>query len=70
MNAFETDFKVGTRVKVYNPYGSFEYEDIVQSITPKGMYIKVRGINYRPMKKDYATHISRWGQGTITIIKE
>ena len=48
MNAFETDFKVGTKVKVYNPYGSFEYEDVVKSITPKGMYIKVGYTNYRP----------------------
>lgn len=70
MNAFETEFKVGTKVKVYNPYGSFEYEDVVKSITPKGMYIKVGNTNYRPVTKDYATRISRWGQGTIKIIKE
>ena len=35
------------------------------SITPKGMYIKVGNTNYRPVTKDYATRISRWGQGTI-----
>ena len=36
MNAFETDFQVGTRVKAYNPYGSFTYDVVVKSISPKG----------------------------------
>lgn len=30
MNAFEINFKVGTKGKVYNPYDSFEYEDVVK----------------------------------------
>ncbi len=68
INAFDTDFKVGTKVKVYNPFGSYEYEDTVTSITPKGMYIKVGNINYRPKRNNYATHLSRWGIGSIRII--
>ena len=43
MNAFETEFKVGTKVKVYNPYGSFEYEDVVKSNT---CYFVTLNINY------------------------
>lgn len=68
MNAFETNFKVGTRVKVYNPYGSCSYEDVVKEITPKGMYIKVGDMRYKPVGKDCATRISRWGMGTIRIV--
>ena len=69
MNAFETNFKVGTKVKVYNPYGSFTFESTVESISPKGKYIKVRGQNYTAVNENYATYISRWGQGSITVIQ-
>ncbi|WP_268878577.1 hypothetical protein [Roseburia porci] len=41
MNALESDFTVGSRVMVYNPYGSYEYESEVTGITPAGKYIKV-----------------------------
>ena len=69
MNAFETNFKVGMKVKVYNPYGSFYFEDVIKKITPKGRYIKVGETNYTPMDKDTATCITRWGMRSIHIIK-
>ena len=52
MNAFETNFKVGTKVKVYNPYGSFTFESTVESISPKGKNIKVRGQNYTAVNEN------------------
>ena len=53
MNAFETDFQVGTRVKAYNPYGSFTYDVVVKAISPKGSCIKVGNTNYCPTIKHY-----------------
>lgn len=37
MNAFGTNFKVSTKVKVYNPYGSFTYKG---EINNENIFIK------------------------------
>lgn len=67
-NTIKNNFKVGQKVRVYCPYSSFEYEDTVTAISPKGMSISVGGSKYRPVRADVAQKKSRWGIGTITII--
>ena len=44
--AIKNNFKVGTKVRVYCPYGSFEYEDTVTAVSPKGMSISVGESKY------------------------
>lgn len=66
--AIKNNFKVGTKVRVYCPYGSFEYEDTVTAVSPKGMSISVGESKYKPLNNNVATNISRWGIGTITVI--
>ena len=66
--AIKNNFKVGTKVRVYCPYGSFEYEDTVTAVSPKGMSISVGESKYKPLNNNFATNISRWGIGTITVI--
>ena len=69
MNVLKSDFKVGSRVMVYNPYGSYEYEAEVTDITPAGKYIKVGNTKYKPVTKTQAELITRWGIQTIELIK-
>lgn len=54
---------------MYNPYGSFTYDVVVKSISPKGRCIKVGNTNYYPIRKDYAeAALLCWGRSTIEII--
>lgn len=70
INAYDANFKIGTKVKVFNPYGAFTYEDVVQYIPPQGRFVKVGDVKYYPKKKDYAeASLSCWGRGTIEIVK-
>lgn len=69
INAFTAGFKVGGKVKVYEPYGSFTYEDVVQRITPKGRYVTVGDIRYTVSSDESAIHASCWGIGSIRPIK-
>lgn len=61
----ESNFKVGDTVNVWNPYGAFYHDGIVEKISPNGEWITVNGQRYKVKDKDWAGIITRWGSACV-----